>query len=122
MPSHHDMLIESLTELKGNRKGTTKQAIVKYLQEKYSVEKNHYIKAALKKAVENEEILQLSGTGFAGRFKLAKVEKKASESKKTTTTKKAAVSKKKPSPTKKVTAKKNTLKKQKLAKEKKAKK
>ena len=110
------MLIESLTELKGDRKGTTKQAIVKYMQEKYSVEKSHYIKAALKKAVESEQILQLSGTGFNGRFKLAKVEKKASESKKTT---KKAVSKKKPSPTKKVTAKKNTLKKQKMAKEKK---
>ena len=115
MPSstYHDMVIECLTEKKGERKGTTKQAIVKYLQEKFSVEKSHYIKNALKKAVESEQVVQLSGTGFNGRFKLAKLEKKSSETKKST--KKTAPPKK---ATKKVTAKKNTLKKQKLAKSK----
>ena len=59
------------------------------------------------------KILQLSGTGFSGRFKLPKVEKKT-ESKKASAVKKV-VSKKPKKPT---TAKKNTLQKQKLAKSK----
>merc|ERR1711972_545358 len=113
--TYHDMVIECLTENKGERKGTTKQAIVKYLQEKFSVEKSLYIKNALKKAVDNEQVLQISGTGFNGRFKLAKVEKKVSSESKSTT-KKSAPAKKPKSTTKKVTAKKNTLKKQKMAK------
>merc|ERR1712179_250989 len=119
MPTYSEMILECLAKT-ANKKGTTKQAVVKFLQEHYSVEKTHYIKNALKKAVDSEQVVQLSGTGFNGRFKLPKADGKKDskkESKKAKVSpKKAAVASKKP---KKVAVKKNTVNKQKLAKKKK---
>lgn len=120
---YFDMIIDALTET-AQKKGTTRQALAKYLMEKYSADNKTAIKKAMEKAVEAEKVVQLSGTGMNGRFKLAKVEKKSkkeSPAKKASTTgAKKVVKKVAAKPKKVVTVKKNAVNKQKLVKAKKA--
>ncbi|KHJ75590.1 linker histone H1 and H5 family protein [Oesophagostomum dentatum] len=69
------MIKAAIKELK-DRKGASKQAILKYITQKYKVGDNEKqinarLRLALKKGVENGLLKQASGTGAAGRFRLA---------------------------------------------------
>ena len=117
--TYFNMIIEALTET-AQKKGTTRQALAKYLMDKYSTDNKSAIKKAMEKAVEAEKVVQVSGNGMNGRFKLAvekKSAKKASPAKKTSTTgAKKVVKKVAAKPKKVVTVKKNAVNKQKLVK------
>merc|ERR1739838_912359 len=124
-PKYNEMVVAALTELK-SRKGTSKQAIVKYITSTYKVGDNAitHIKLTLKRMVVSGKLSQLSGVGASGSFKLNKPEpvKKAAAKKtvvKKVVVKKSAVKKpaakkavpKKPAAAKKPVAKKSTPKK-----------
>ncbi len=96
------------------RKGSSRQAIYKYVRENYKVSDNCsvHLRKALIKGVASGELVQASGAGASGCFKLAVVEKKPAKApaakkaspKKAAAPKKAAV--KKTSSPKKAAAKK----------------
>merc|ERR1739838_595502 len=124
-PKYNEMVVAALTELK-SRKGTSKQAIVKYITSTYKVGDNAitHIKLTLKRMVVSGKLSQLSGVGASGSFKLNKPEpvKKAAARKtvvKKVVVKKSAVKKpaakkavpKKPAAAKKPVAKKSPVKK-----------
>ncbi|KHJ75879.1 linker histone H1 and H5 family protein [Oesophagostomum dentatum] len=74
-PVYGAMIKAAIKELK-DRKGASKQAILKYITQKYKVGDNEKqinarLRLALKKGVENGLLKQASGTGAAGRFRLA---------------------------------------------------
>lgn len=86
-PPFIDMISEAIGELK-ERKGSSKQSIVKYILSRYDLvgaggeqgrltEKQFSanLNRALKRGVTNEVLKQVSGTGATGRFKLAKKER-----------------------------------------------
>ena len=122
-PKYIDMIKAALAELK-DRKGTSRQAISKYIKEHYKVGDNAdtQLKLALKRGVIAGVIMHSKGTGASGSFRLVKKEapakpKKAPVAKKSpkkpkakTTPKKAAKSPKKAKVVKK-TAKKPAAKK-----------
>merc|ERR1712179_573429 len=116
MPTYAEMIIDCLAAT-DNKKGTTKQAIVKFLKEKYSAENVTSMKTALKKSVETEKVVQISGTGFNGSFKLKKDKKNGGgNAGKVASAKKVVSVKKVPSTKpKKIAVKKNTVGKAKLA-------
>merc|ERR1712096_226668 len=116
-PTYKVMTIAAVTALK-SRKGVSSQAMCKYLEANYKVKdgfKTHF-KMALKKLVANGTVVQMSGAGANGSFKLGKVEvpkkvkkpapKKAASKK--AAPKKAAAAKK---PVKKAVTKKSAAKK-----------
>lgn len=112
-PKYIDMIVAAIVALK-DRKGSSRQAIVKYIQANYKVGDNAgvHVKMALKRGVASGALSQPKGTGASGSFK---VEKKAAEPKK----KKATTPKKKPAakkPAAKKAAKKSTPKKKPAAK------
>ena len=78
-PPFIDLIIEAIEELK-ERKGSSKQSIVKYILSRYDLvgagrftEKQFSgnLNRALRRGVTNSTLLQISGTGASGRFKLA---------------------------------------------------
>ena len=103
-PSEHPtfavMIAAAIVELK-ERKGSSRQAIEKYIAANYKVGPKYTgpLKQALKKGVEKGTFVQTKGSGASGSFKIAKPEPE----------KKAAVkkpaAKKTTKPTKKVTKK-----------------
>ena len=130
-PSYAFMVNAAIVALKEPRKGSSKQAIEKYIKAKWNLgdKAGTALKLALKRGVEKGTLVQVKGKGASGSFKLAKplkapkpaakkatpkVAKKA-VAKKATTTKKApkpsgAAAKKKAAP-KKAAAKKAPAKK-----------
>ena len=116
-PKYVDMVAAAIAALK-ERKGSSRQAILKYVCANYPVNDSHantYVKAALKSAVASGLLKQPKGTGASGSFKLGEKPKAV---KKPATKKPAA---KKPA-AKKPAAKKATPKKVKKATPKKTKK
>ena len=99
-PPFKQMVLASVAALK-QRKGSSRHAIAKYIKEHYKVKENFeiHVKKALLKAVTDGALIQASGIGASGSFKIAKAEKKpVSKVKKTTlvakkTTKKSVASK-----------------------------
>ncbi|VDM80554.1 unnamed protein product [Strongylus vulgaris] len=74
-PVYGAMIQAAIKELK-DRKGASKQAILKYIIQKYKVGDNEKqinarLRVALKKGVKDGHLKQASGTGAAGRFRLA---------------------------------------------------
>lgn len=116
-PKYIDMIKAAIVALK-DRNGSSRQAIIKYIQGNYKVGDscNTHVRLALKKGVTSGDLIQAKGTGASGRFK---VPKKADPPKKKPATKKPAAKKpaakkpaaKKSTPKKKTAAKKSTPKK-----------
>merc|ERR1712137_685767 len=111
------MIAAAITELK-DRKGSSRQAILKYVEDKYKVGDvaKRFVGQALKRGVEKGDLSSPS----AGRYRLVKkaapkkkVSKKkaAAPTKKKTATKKKASTKKRAAPKKKASAKKASAKK-----------
>merc|ERR1712119_22907 len=74
-PTYKVMTIAACTALK-SRKGVSCQAMCKYLEANFNVKdgfKTHF-KMALKKLVKDGTVVQMSGAGANGSFKLGKVE------------------------------------------------
>ena len=97
-PSYAFMINAALVALKEPRKGSSKQAIEKYIKAKWSLgdRAGTAIKLALKKGVEKGTFIQLKGKGASGSFKLAKplkALKPAKKAAKKTVTKKTAIKK-----------------------------
>ena len=117
-PKYVDMIKAALVNLK-DRKGTSRQAILKYIKEHYKVSSNvdTQVKLALKRAVTANVIAHSKGVGASGSFKLVKKEaapaKKKAAAPKSPKKPKAKSAAKKPakSPKKKPAAKKSTPKK-----------
>lgn len=113
-PTYIEMVVAAIAALK-ERKGSSRQAILKYIQANYKVSEscNLHIKLSLKRGVAAGRLIQAKGTGASGSFKNAKPEVKP----KTKVVKKVAAKKpaaKKPAakkPAAKKTAKKATPKK-----------
>lgn len=119
-PKYIDMVCAAIVDLK-ERNGSSRQAIVKYINANYKVSDNAsvHIKLALKRGVTSGALVQTKGAGASGSFKVKKVEKP----KKPATVKKPVAKKvKKPAAAKKPAAKKSTPKKKPAAKKSAAKK
>ena len=128
-PKYTEMIAAAITALK-DRKGSSRQAIAKYIKANYKVgdSSDSHMKLALKRGVAAGLLKQTKGTGASGSFKLAekpKPPKKVKTTKKTpakkstvakTATKKKATPKKKAAPKKKTAAKKTPTKKKAVAK------
>ena len=130
-PTYLEMIKAAITALK-DRKGSSRQAISKYIGANYKVGANSdvHLKMALKRGVTSGALVQPKGTGASGSFKLAKAaaEKKKPAAKKPAAKKPAAkkAAAKKPAakktPKKKAPAKKKATPKKKPAAKKAAKK
>lgn len=95
-PKYAVMISQAIAGLK-ERGGSSRQAIVKYIQANFKVEKeptkvNSHVKTALKSGVKSGSLKQAKGTGASGSFKLGEKPKPA---KKAAKPKKAAPAKKK---------------------------
>jgi len=122
-PPYGEMIKAAVVALK-DRKGSSRQAIAKYIATNYKVGDNcnRQVRLQLNNLVKNNALSQASGTGANGRFKInkvteeAKAKKAAAQAKKkaaaATKKKTAAKPKKASSPKKKTGAKKTTVKKQ----------
>ena len=79
-PTYAVMVAAALASLK-DRKGSSKQAIEKYVCANYKVgvKYNGPLKLALRKGVESGVLIQTKGQGASGSFKIAKVEKPAAK-------------------------------------------
>jgi histone H1/5 len=111
-PKYSEMIAAAIVALK-ERKGSSRQAISKYICANYKVgdSPNVFIKQALKRGVAGNTLKQMKGTGASGSFKLGDsvVNKKKPVAKKTAakkTPKKAAKKPIKKTAVKKVTPKK----------------
>lgn len=111
-PKYIEMVVAAIVALK-ERNGSSRQAIIKYIQANYKVgdNANVHIKLALKKGVTSGILLQPKGNGASGSFKVAKkpVEKKPAAKKpaaKKPAAKKSTTPKKKPAAKKSATKKK----------------
>ena len=116
-PKYVDMITAAIGSLK-ERTGSSRQAILKYIQANYKVgdAANSHLKMALKRGVASGAFAQAKGTGASGSFKLVK---KAAEPKKKKPAAKKAAKKtpsKKPVAVKKTTVKKSPKKKKPAAK------
>ncbi|KAE9415864.1 hypothetical protein Angca_009913, partial [Angiostrongylus cantonensis] len=74
-PVYGTMIKSAIKELK-DRKGASKQAILKFIVQKYKVGDNEKqinarLRLALKRGVQSGLLTQASGTGAAGRFRMA---------------------------------------------------
>ena len=92
-PKYVEMIVAAIGALK-ERKGSSRQAIVKYLQANYKVSDaaNTHVKLALKRGVVAGDLKQVKGTGASGSFKLT--DKKPAKKVKTAAAKKPAAKKK----------------------------
>ena len=79
-PTYAVMISAAIVAMK-DRKGSSKQAIEKYVCANYKVGPRYAgpFKMALKKGVETGALVQTKGIGASGSFKLAKVEKPAAK-------------------------------------------
>ena len=118
-PKYADMIKAALVNLK-DRKGTSRQAISKYIKENYKLGSNcdSQLKLALKRATAAGIIAHVKGIGASGSFKLVKKDAAPAKKKKAAAPKspkkpktKTAARKPKSSPKKKPAAKKSTPKK-----------
>ena len=112
-PTFAVMIAAAIAELK-ERKGSSRQAIEKYVAANYKVGPKYTgpLKQALKKGVEKGTLVQTKGVGASGSFKIAKPEPEKKPAVKKPAAKKAATKKvTKKTPTKKAPAKKTTTKK-----------
>ena len=93
-PKYNEMIVAAVTELK-SRKGTSKQAIVKYITSSYKVgdSATTHIKLALKRMVAGGKLSQVSGVGASGSFKLVKAEPVKKAALKKSSVKKVALKK-----------------------------
>ena len=83
-PTYLEMIITSIAALK-ERKGSSRQAILKHIVANYKVKDNAstHVKQALKRGVASGALKQVKGTGASGSFKLAdKIGKKKAAAKK----------------------------------------
>lgn len=114
-PKYSDMIVAAIGALK-ERTGSSRQAIVKYIQANYKVGDNAgaHTKLALKRMVAAGVLAQPKGTGASGSFKVVKkpAEKKPKPAAKKPTAKKPTTKK----PTKKAAAAKKPTAKPKKAK------
>ncbi|KAK6020582.1 linker histone H1 and H5 family protein [Ostertagia ostertagi] len=74
-PVYSAMIKAAIKELK-DRKGASKQAILKFIHQKYKLGNNEkqinaHLRMALKRGVAGGALTQASGSGAAGRFRLA---------------------------------------------------
>lgn len=71
-PKYSEMIAAAIVALK-ERKGSSRQAILKYIQSNYKVKDSAatHVKSALKKGVVAGNLKQVKGTGASGSFKLA---------------------------------------------------
>ena len=128
-PKYIEMIGKAISTLK-ERGGSSRQAILKYIQANYKVGTgvavNSRLKLALKSGVTKGSLKQSKGTGASGSFKLGeqqkKVAKKAAKPKKAAPAKKKAPAKKPAKKAVKPKAKKATTPKKKAAAKKPAKK
>ena len=106
-PKYIDMIVAAITALK-ERSGSSRQKILKYIQENYKVGEsaNTHLKLALKRGVAGGALKQVKGAGASGSFKVG--EKPKAPKKKPAAKKPAA---KKATPKKKPAAKKPAAKK-----------
>ena len=94
-PKFSEMIVAAVTALK-EKKGSSIQAIKKYILANYKVEDKAvatFVKANLKRMVDSGALKQVKGTGASGSFKLAekpKAAKKPAAKKATKSPKKAA--------------------------------
>ena len=115
-PKYNDMIKAAVAALK-ERGGSSRQAILKYIQANYKVgdnaaSVNAHLKMALKAGVKNGSLKQSKGTGASGSFKLGEVTKVAKKAAKPKAAKpKKAKTPKKAKPAKKTAAKKPAAKK-----------
>lgn len=79
-PTYKVMVAAAVTALK-DRKGSSKVAIEKFIRANYPVKDSCAgpIKLALKKGVESGDLVQVTGKGASGSFKLGKVVKKVAK-------------------------------------------
>lgn len=96
-PKYSEMIQAAITNLK-DRKGSSRQAIIKYIKANYKVGTNDTminsrVKLALTAGVKNKSLKQSKGSGASGSFKVGEV-KKAEKPKKKPAAKKAAKPKK----------------------------
>lgn len=113
-PKYSEMVAAAVAALK-ERKGSSMQAIKKYIISHYKVEEKSvgpHLRSALKRGVSSGQLNQVKGTGASGSFKLSETakavkpkEKEAKSPKKAATPKKAAAKKVIKSPAKKVAKK-----------------
>ena len=77
-PTYLEMIITSIAALK-ERKGSSRQAILKHIVANYKVKDtaSTHVKLALKRGVATGALKQVKGTGASGSFKLAEKPKKA---------------------------------------------
>ncbi|XP_058827040.1 histone H1A, sperm-like [Topomyia yanbarensis] len=71
-PPVHDMIVEALDVLR-DRKGTSLQAIKRYMEENFKIDSSKlspFIRKALVNGVEDGRIIRTRGTGAFGRFKV----------------------------------------------------
>ncbi|NP_999722.1 histone H1-delta [Strongylocentrotus purpuratus] len=120
-PKYSDMIASALESLK-EKKGSSRQAILKYVKANFTVgdNANVHIKQALKRGVTSGQLRHVKGSGASGSFLLAektKTPKKAAAKKATPKKKPAAKKTKKPAakkatkkPAKKPAAKKKVAK------------
>lgn len=103
-PTFAVMIAAAITAMK-ERKGSSRQAIEKYICANYKVGPKYAgpLKQALKKGVEAGSLVQTKGVGASGSFKVAKPEAPAKPASKKTAAKKPAAKK---APAKKAPAKK----------------
>ena len=90
-PKYGEMIAACITSLK-ERSGSSRQAILKYIQANYKVgdSASTHCKLALRRGVASGQLKQVKGTGASGSFKLAEKPKKP---KKKVAAKKPAVKK-----------------------------
>uniref|UniRef100_A0A915EA66 H15 domain-containing protein n=1 Tax=Ditylenchus dipsaci TaxID=166011 RepID=A0A915EA66_9BILA len=81
-PKYIDMVVTAIESLEGGKKGSSNQAITKYVTENFDVASNvkTHINNALKKGVEDKLLVQIHGVGATGSFRLATSSKKRSKS------------------------------------------
>jgi len=79
-PKYVDMIAEAIAALK-ERKGSSRQAILKYVQANFKVGDNAgvHLKMALKRGVASGALKQTKGTGASGSFKVAEKPKAAAK-------------------------------------------
>ena len=107
-PSYAFMVNAAIVALKEPRKGSSKQAIEKYIKAKWNLgdKAGTALKLALKRGVEKGTLIQIKGKGASGSFKLAKplkapkpaAKKAAPKVAKKAVAKKATATKKAPKP------------------------
>ncbi|XP_041473356.1 histone H1-delta-like [Lytechinus variegatus] len=93
-PKYSDMIASALKSL-NEKKGSSRQAILKYIKANYKVgdSANVHIKLALKRGVSSGQLRHVKGTGASGSFLLAEAKAAKKPAKKATPKKKAAAKK-----------------------------